>query len=426
MSWLPRVSSLGRFSPFSGTPKESPASPAARVTEDDFSYITSEDLQRETSNQQASSHHHSHTHSKHSSSPDRRDRSSSLRKTNSHTPQDTPRGNDTSLRKSSSHTASGGASLGVPLDTHRTRSRSRSRARHPSLERERQTRPSGRETDVITFRYKGQYYPVHFPAWAIDEYSTTAGSAREMAARRVDADAKRVRMFWRGRNLKDDAVPLREIGMRSQDQLEVMVVVGDRDPGSDMSSEDEDGSVASDLPDGDGRKGESRRRRKNRRGGKKPRKGVESGSSRGESPAYSGPAGGGAEHLPMPSGTHPLHKTSTSSTPARNSPVPSSAPSSAPPPPAAPTTPAGKIQALEDKFRTEYQPVCEGLIANPPREKEKREFEHKKITETIMTQVMLKLDGVETEGDEYARGKRKALVKELQGWFNRVDEVVKR
>ena len=90
-----------------------------------------------------------------------------------------------------------------------------------------------------------------------------------------------------------------------------------------------------------------------------------------------------------------------------------------------PTTTLGKIAVLEDKFRTEYRPQCEELITNPPKEKEKREFEYKKVTETIMTQVLLKLDGVETEGDENARTKRKGLVKEIQEWLTRCDGVVK-
>lgn len=425
MSWLPRVPSLGRFSPFGGTPKQHPSSPAARVTDDDFSYITAEDIQNHPQTQNADvSHDHSqhHHHHPHSTYDHPRQHTDSLRADANVDPR---RSEPAMLHKSPSYPQASASHL-MPTPHHtvdgarpRSRSRAHSRSREPSTNRERLDRPA-RETDVLHFRHKGQILPVHFAAYAIDDGVVTVALARDHAARRLNVhDPKRLRMFWRGKNLKEERMSLRELGVKSADKTEIMVVIGhgDRDGSSSSSSDGEEESA-----DNVAESGASGGRRKKRRGGGKKRSGKKKSSSGTESPAYAGPAGAGSEHLPIPSGLHPLQKSTSTPAPgssAGTSPKPSRQPSPQP------TTALGKLEALEEKFHTDLQPMAEGLINSPPREKDKRDFEHKKVTETIMTQVLLKVDGVETEGDEEARARRKALVKEVQGWLNKVDEVIK-
>ena len=51
---------------------------------------------------------------------------------------------------------------------------------------------------------------------------------------------------------------------------------------------------------------------------------------------------------------------------------------------------------------------------NTPPEAAKRNFEHNRLGETVLQDVILKLDGVEVEGYPEARASRKELVKEAQ------------
>ena len=63
---------------------------------------------------------------------------------------------------------------------------------------------------------------------------------------------------------------------------------------------------------------------------------------------------------------------------------------------------------------------------NPPSDSKRREDEHRKISETVMQQVLLKLDEIDTAGDEGARAQRKALVRQVQDVLKGLDEKVKK
>ena len=70
-------------------------------------------------------------------------------------------------------------------------------------------------------------------------------------------------------------------------------------------------------------------------------------------------------------------------------------------------------------------PMVEAYLASPPHDPKTREMEYKKLSETILAQVLLKLDGVETMGDEGLRAKRKELVRRIQGSLEDLDRVGK-
>lgn len=89
-------------------------------------------------------------------------------------------------------------------------------------------------------------------------------------------------------------------------------------------------------------------------------------------------------------------------------------------------TPIEEIDFLSHKFRTELVPQGLEFISNTPADAKKRNFEYRKISETILAQILLKSDAVDTEGDTTARMRRKKLVSEVQDFLNDLDIAAKR
>jgi len=101
-------------------------------------------------------------------------------------------------------------------------------------------------------------------------------------------------------------------------------------------------------------------------------------------------------------------------------------PTASPPLPSPPPEmPCVKIDAIAHQYNTEIVPLCTTFLENPPVDKAKRQIEHEKLTETISSQVLLKLHDVVTEGDQEAREKRRGLAGEAQWMLNRLDAVLK-
>lgn len=89
-------------------------------------------------------------------------------------------------------------------------------------------------------------------------------------------------------------------------------------------------------------------------------------------------------------------------------------------------TPIEEIDFLSHKFRTELVPQGLEFISNTPADAKKRDLEYRRCSETILTQILLKSDAVDTEGDIDARMRRKELVKEVQSFLNDLDVAAKR
>ncbi|KIW06416.1 uncharacterized protein PV09_02867 [Verruconis gallopava] len=257
-----------------------------------------------------------------------------------------------------------------------------------------------RDTDVLILKHKRVSYPVHFPAHSIDKGQLKIGDVRAAAAKKLELDpsqADRIKIFYRGKNLKDDSKSAKDEGLKSSIESELMLVIGDAVPEESSESESEDNAANG--------TGESKKKKRSRKRKSKKKKGGDSGTAT-PSSGYSN-ANIDPDATYAPSNAPPPRPTST------------------PRPQAPPQTPIEKLDAIASLFHTKFVPEAVQYINNPPKDKAKREFDHKRFSETILAQVLLKLDAVETEGDPAARQKRKDLVKEVQSMLNKLDDVVK-
>jgi hypothetical protein len=277
----------------------------------------------------------------------------------------------------------------------------------------------GRDTDVLLFKNGRTNYPTHFPAQSVQDGSLKIGTVRQAAAKKIGvSDSRRIRMFYKGRNLKHDDRTAREEGLRGDGTgSEILCVVGEASSGgmapgsedpagqrawSDGEDEDDDTENGEDSGANAGGKKKSRKR-----GGKKNKKKPAPDAHNPH--GYSNTTAAGPEYLPLPSYALPTQRPSSSSASKT----------------ATPQTPLGKLDALASKFHTEFVPLAVQFMASPPEASPKRQMEYKKLSESILTQILMKLDGVETDGDQEARMRRKELVKEVQGMLNKLDDSVK-
>ncbi|KAL8994562.1 MAG: hypothetical protein Q9169_005504 [Polycauliona sp. 2 TL-2023] len=292
------------------------------------------------------------------------------------------------------------------------------------------TRTDSNTPDILVLKHRSTTYPLHFPAYAIADGDITVGDVRRLAARETKTeDPHRIKLLYKGKILRDDGLPCREEGLKQNS--EIMCVVSEasslpsHQQSSSSASEDEmiengiagprvdvDGTIHDDRP-------RDRPRRKGHRGGGRKKKTGSSTSTPRDSSSYLAP------EMPYSAGNH--DRTHSPAAAARDhSPLPPRpTPSPAPPVQKPKLTNRETLEALASRFHTEFVPQCVAFTSNPPADKKARDFEYKKLSETILAQIILKLDAVETEGDEGLRAKRKELVRETQRVLGTLDTVGK-
>ncbi|MCJ1412441.1 hypothetical protein MMC19_006535 [Ptychographa xylographoides] len=289
--------------------------------------------------------------------------------------------------------------------------------------------------DIVVLKHKGTTYPLHFPAFTIGEGLLRVGELRKKAAKQIDngIDPRRVKLLYKGKVLRDDAVACREEGLKQNSELlcvvsEVGGLMNGRDEdSSDSASEGEmmakepngGGGVRIDVDGsiiGGGGQGGVKKGRKGHRGGKKGKR---------RDPRDEGYSGSGtntegrnspisrAEFLPE---TRAMPKP----------PAPQSTSQASQQQQQRPKSPMDKLEELSSIFHTKFVPQCVQFTNNPPNDTKARDLEYKKLSETILAQIILKLDEVQTEGDDAARQRRKALVRETQAMLGSLDNAVKK
>lgn len=252
-----------------------------------------------------------------------------------------------------------------------------------------------RDTDIIRLRNKKHEYAVHFPAYSIAKGELTIGQVREQAAKKIGtADPRRIKLLYKGKNLKDDSRTCKQEGLREGAELMCTIAEKLESPSSSDDEDDEFGYDAT-TADGETKRRRNRGKKTKRRNKREEREGV-SGTSTPQP---------GEPNLGVPNSQQ--HSRNQS-----------------PRPPTSPATPLDKLNELHQKLQT-FIPDVRTFQTAPPSDPAKKEFEHKRLSETILTQVLLKLDAVETEGDADARTRRKALVQETQKVLADLDVAMK-
>ncbi|GIC93920.1 BAG family molecular chaperone regulator [Aspergillus udagawae] len=274
-------------------------------------------------------------------------------------------------------------------------------------------RPSGYagaeedEPDTLLLKHRKNTYALHFPAYAINDGALRVGELRRRAAEVTRTpNPARIKLLYKGKLLDDDTVPCRAEGLKQQS--EVLCVVSEVQPGESTPSEGSEAEAekADEAPRPDEvQSGGERRKRNRNRNKKKKGKGRNktADAAAGEADGLAPPAelprpssAGGSSALPAPSPNLKVLRT-----------------------------PLEQANALITYLRTVLLPLCEAYVAHPPTDPKARDFEHKKLSETILAQVILKADGIEPDGDEAARNARKALVKEAQAALTSLDQAAR-
>jgi hypothetical protein len=261
----------------------------------------------------------------------------------------------------------------------------------------------GEGPDIILLRHMNTQYELMFKPFAISDGILRVGDIRKYAAETLRApDPLRLRLLYKGKQLKDDNRPAKEYGLKQQSEL--MVVVSETPPSrpnSDSETE-ESGSAVS----------HSSRRRKKRSHKPKLKTSMDNlapPTVDNRPPSRTGSRRG--SRLPSPQLRSPPTQSTSPHSPSLQSPRSEVA--------------RGKVEQLASTFHTQWVPKCVQFLLNPPSDTKMRDQEHKKLSESILAQILLKGDEIDTEGDVQARMDRKKLVGEVNDMFKKLDAAAK-
>lgn len=271
--------------------------------------------------------------------------------------------------------------------------------------RDRHAEPSnGREEDdVLLVKSEAVIYPIHFPAFSIGDGKLYVRDVRDRVGLVLElsrAQTSRIKLYYKGMQLKELEVPIRTYGVKNNSELLLVI------PESGASDDDEDDSSEEEVIVRDSRNQPQQQRRKKKKGKSGGKKKKSSRSQRDEDPSL-------GSNLEIPnSAVDSTSGDSSKRLSGDHSATASSASSGA----------IAQLDTIRNHFDSELAPLCRAFVTDPPRDAKKCEDEHRKISETVLQHVILKLDEVDTGGDPDIRAKRKALVNYVQGLLNDMDK----
>ncbi|KAH8901324.1 hypothetical protein GQ53DRAFT_835174 [Thozetella sp. PMI_491] len=228
--------------------------------------------------------------------------------------------------------------------------------------------------DQLLFKINGITYPIKFPAYSIGEGKLLVGDLRsriQVIMKLSERQAGKMRMLYKGRQLSKDTSMVREYGVKYKS--EILVVLDDSTADSDSENSGEVVVVGQDEDEPARRKKKKKRPTKTSSSGREPSPGPTVSAS---SNTDSGVPGG----------------------------------------------PIEKINEIASHFTTMLLPLCIQYTASPPSDPKKRANEHRKISEAVLQQVILKLDAVDTSLEEGARARGKQLVGDVQEVLKALDK----
>ncbi|KAL2268936.1 hypothetical protein VTJ83DRAFT_3782 [Remersonia thermophila] len=264
------------------------------------------------------------------------------------------------------------------------------------------------EDDILHIKHQGVGYPEAFPAYSIGDGKLRVSDVRDriqMILNLSDRQAKRLKLYYKGRKLKKNDLPIREYGVKNNS--EILMVLEDQGYGGESSAE-------SSLVGYEGRTSTAT----------SPRVGRFSGwEGQPHSPRESG-SNVGLE-VPRDSNRRRANSMVRTHSPSGSAVSVASAPPSSPPV-GIPGGPIERLNAIAAEFHKKYLPRCAEFIARPPQDEKKRGEEYLRLSETLLQHVLLKYDGVvDTDVERGAKQRRKELVIEVQGVMRQLDEANK-
>jgi hypothetical protein len=305
--------------------------------------------------------------------------------------------------------------------------------------------PDEEAPDTLLIRYKHQTHELHFKPYAISDGLLLISDVRKYAAEKLGTDPRRLRLLYKGRPLKDDKLKAKAYSLKQNS--EIMCVISEVEAMNGAVSDhsgsgDDSSSVASNTQRPQRRRAEStpRPRTEYQAPSQQSQPQYQSSSYSHHNPSVSRhpntrPSN---ENLRAPAMERTPSKQSSTghaSPPRARSPMPPTSRQSPPQPryssivtntPIDPNSPLGKVNALSSAFHTQWLTKCTQFIMNPPSDLKTRDLEYAKLSESVMAQIVLKADNIETEGDTEARAARKQLVNEASDVLKRLDVVGKR